>query len=90
MLTFLSIAHPNIRLFIYQGGFQSTEETFYYGVPIIGIPFIWDQHYNVRKIEKLGGGLYLQNNNLTKDSIRATIYEILTNKRYCIKLHVYD
>jgi len=84
MLMFLSIAHPNIRLFIYQGGLQSTEETFYYGVPVIGCPFMWDQEFNVRKIEKFGVGIYLQKNNLTKDSMRTAINEVLTNKKYCI------
>ncbi|XP_012218758.2 UDP-glycosyltransferase UGT5 [Linepithema humile] len=76
------LAHPNIRLFFYQGGLQSTEEAFYYAVPLVGCPFIWDQEYNARNIQKLGAGIYLQNNNITKSSIRAVIYEVLTNKRY--------
>lgn len=84
MLIFLPIAHPNIRLFIYQGGLQSTEETLNYGVPVVGCPFIWDQKFNVKNMEKFGVGVVLDRNNLTTENIKAAIYKVITNKRYCV------
>ncbi|KAL6435773.1 hypothetical protein ACFW04_005573 [Cataglyphis niger] len=76
------LAHPNIKLFIYQGGLQSTEEAVHYGVPIIGFPIMWDQIYNVQYLKKLGIGVELHINNISKESIEAAIYEVINNKRY--------
>ncbi|EFN81471.1 Ecdysteroid UDP-glucosyltransferase [Harpegnathos saltator] len=76
------LAHPNIKLFIYQGGLQSTEETIYHGVPIIGFPVIWDQKHQVRHIVKLGIGLQCQITNISKEDIVAAVHEVISNKRY--------
>lgn len=78
------VAHRNIKLFIYQGGLQSTEEAVYYGIPLIGIPILWDQIYQVRNIVRLGIGVRLQIDNLSKESIEATVHEVISNKRYCV------
>lgn len=61
---------------------QSTEEAVHYGVPIIGLPIIWDQIYNVKYLTKLGIGVQLHINNISKESIEAAIYEVISNKRY--------
>ncbi|XP_012525219.3 UDP-glycosyltransferase UGT5 [Monomorium pharaonis] len=76
------LAHPNIKLFIYQGGLQSTEEALYYGVPLIGFPILWDQVYQVRNIVKLGIGIHLQIDNLSKEIIVAAVHEVTNTKRY--------
>lgn len=82
MLIFLFVAHRNIKLFIYQGGIQSTEETVHYGVPVIGFPIFWDQMYNVQYITKLGIGIHLHRNNISKESIETAVHEVINNKRY--------
>ncbi|XP_049779816.1 UDP-glucosyltransferase 2-like [Schistocerca cancellata] len=51
------LAHPNIRLFITQGGLQSFNEASYYGVPLVGVPFFGDQQYNVAKMLRSGIGV---------------------------------
>ncbi|GAB1865472.1 UDP-glucuronosyltransferase 2B2-like [Camponotus japonicus] len=77
------LAHRNIKLFIYQGGIQSTEETVHYGVPVIGFPIFWDQMYNVQYITiKLGVGVHLHSNNISKESIETAVHEVINNKRY--------
>ncbi|TGZ49803.1 Ecdysteroid UDP-glucosyltransferase [Temnothorax longispinosus] len=82
VLIFSLAAHPNIKLFIYQGGQQSTEEAIYYGIPLIGFPIIWDQIYQVQNIVRLGVGIQLQIDNLSNKSIMASIHEVISNKRY--------
>jgi len=84
MLIFSFVAHPNIKLFIYQGGLQSTEEAVYYGIPLVGFPIVYDQTYQVRNIVRLGIGVHLHLDNLSKESIEATIHEVISNTRYCI------
>ncbi|KYQ49852.1 Ecdysteroid UDP-glucosyltransferase [Trachymyrmex zeteki] len=76
------LAHPNIKLFIYQGGHQSTEEALYYGIPLIGFPIIWDQTYQVRNIVRLGIGVHLQIDTLSKETVKATIHEVISNTSY--------
>jgi len=84
VLIFSFVAHPNIKLFIYQGGLQSTEEAVYYGIPLVGFPIVYDQTYQVRNIVRLGIGVHLHLDNLSKESIEATIHEVISNTRYCI------
>lgn len=76
------LAHPNIKLFIYQGGLQSTEEAVHYAVPLIGIPFVFDQVYQVKKMVSLGVAKHLDIVELTTPELRDTILEIVGDKRY--------
>ena len=74
-------AHPNVKLFISQGGLQSFQEAVYHGVPLIGIPFFADQQYNTKKIHETGIGLQLMFNKITKEMLSKSINEILHNSR---------
>lgn len=76
------LAHPKIKLFIYQGGVQSSEETIRFAVPVIGLPILADQDYQVRRMEALGIGKYLEITTLTEDQLENAIYEIINNKKY--------
>ncbi|XP_050454322.1 UDP-glycosyltransferase UGT5-like isoform X2 [Cataglyphis hispanica] len=76
------LAHPNVRLFIYQGGLQSTEEAIENGVPVIGFPVLADQHYNVKQLENYGTGKRLIITDVTKNELEENINEILTNCSY--------
>ncbi|XP_038220960.1 UDP-glycosyltransferase UGT5-like, partial [Zerene cesonia] len=37
------LKHPSIKLFITQGGLQSTDEAIDAAVPLVGVPILWDQ-----------------------------------------------
>lgn len=80
----MSIAHPRIKVFITQGGIQSIEEAIYYGIPVIGYPILWDQYYQVRNIVRLGVGIYLQRDTISKENIETIVHEVVNNKKYCI------
>lgn len=73
------LAHPNVKLFITQGGLQSFEEAVDNGVPLLAIPFVSDQYANAAKIEKLGIGLQLQYSALTKHNFNESILKIVQN-----------
>lgn len=75
------LGHPNIKLFITQGGSQSMEEAVANGVPLLVIPFIADQYANAERIEKLEIGLKLDYNGLTEATLQASIKEIVENAR---------
>ncbi|KPJ00056.1 Ecdysteroid UDP-glucosyltransferase [Papilio xuthus] len=49
------LRHPNVKIFITQGGLQSTDEAITAGVPLIGVPILGDQCYrdNVKRLRTL-------------------------------------
>lgn len=74
--------HPNVKLFISQAGLQSTEEAIVSKVPILAIPFIFDQHYNAKRIEELGIGRLLNFETLNKENFKDNIVDLITNPRF--------
>ncbi|XP_023293697.2 UDP-glucosyltransferase 2-like [Lucilia cuprina] len=76
------LAHPNVKLFISHGGFLSTTETIFHGKPILGIPVFGDQPMNVNNAVKSGYALSLKLHEITKESFKSSIMELLTNDRY--------
>lgn len=77
-------AHPNIKLFVYQGGIQSTEEAVYYAVPVLGIPIISEQESRIRRLVSLGAAMCIKLNKLTKERFDSAIRQIINNERYYI------
>ncbi|XP_045463154.1 UDP-glycosyltransferase UGT5-like [Harmonia axyridis] len=76
------LAHPNVKLFITQGGLQSMEETINHHVPIIGIPFHSDQTMNVDTAVKYGIGLGIEMADMTVENLKSAIFEIMKNQSY--------
>ncbi|KAJ3642494.1 hypothetical protein Zmor_025267 [Zophobas morio] len=76
------LAHPNVKLFITHGGFLSTTETVYHGVPILAIPIFGDQKLNARTAMDNGYGLVLPYQEITEDRFTQSIQEILNNPKY--------
>lgn len=80
MLSFLG--HKNIKLFVTQGGQQSVEESIYSGIPLLAIPFFGDQQANVDSMVSKGLGLSLDHHNIEKETFKAAVLEVITNKMY--------
>ncbi|NP_001243978.1 UDP-glucosyltransferase precursor [Bombyx mori] len=76
------LRHPKIKVFITQGGLQSTEEAITAGVPLIGIPMLMDQWYNVEKYVQLNIGLKLDLGSITEDSFRNAINTVTGDESY--------
>lgn len=73
--------HPNIKLFITQGGLQSMQESLSAFKPMIGISVFGDQHANVNSMVQLGFGLKVHKNNITEESIREAVQEVIINTK---------
>ncbi|XP_068624222.1 UDP-glycosyltransferase UGT5-like [Battus philenor] len=74
--------HPNVKLFITQGGLQSTDEAITAGVPLIGVPMLGDQWYNVEKYVHHQIGIRLDFDKLTEDQLKNAVLEVIQNERY--------
>jgi UDP:flavonoid glycosyltransferase YjiC (YdhE family) len=53
----------------------------YHGVPILGIPFLFDQKYNAKKIATEEIGLQLPFEEVTKQTLLASINAMLNNTK---------
>ncbi|KAL1516687.1 hypothetical protein ABEB36_000567 [Hypothenemus hampei] len=76
------LRHPNIKVFITQGGLHSVEEAVHAGVPMIGIPFMSDQWRNVAIMLEKGFGIYLNKQNMEKETLHLAILEVIFNEQY--------
>ncbi|ENN71002.1 hypothetical protein YQE_12402, partial [Dendroctonus ponderosae] len=79
------LLHPNIKLFITQGGLQSMQESLNANKPMIGISFFGDQHSNVDRMVQLGFGLKVHKHNITEETVREAIGEVISNFKYSDK-----
>lgn len=63
------------------GGLLGILEAVYSGIPIIGIPFFFDQPRNVLKLVEQGCGIILDYDTMTKDVLYDAISTVVNNNR---------
>lgn len=71
-------------MFITQGGLQSTDEAITAGVPLLGVPIMGDQRYNVEKYEHHKIGVKLMFQDVTETNLKNAILELVENQRYIL------
>lgn len=78
------LAHQNIKLFISHGGYGSTLETIYHGVPALFIPVFADQYNNANQAVTQGYALKISysDKNFNEETIFTMIKEMLENPKY--------
>ncbi|KAB0791703.1 hypothetical protein PPYR_03503 [Photinus pyralis] len=76
------LSHANVKLFITQGGVQSSEEAIHSHVPMVGMPFFGDQFYNVKNMVEMGFGLSVHHSKLQTEEFKAVIVEVAENPSY--------
>jgi glucuronosyltransferase len=74
------LAHPNVKLFITQGGLMSLEEAIDRETPIIAIPFLLDQYQNALLAQEEGFGRRLDLEDLTEETLSYAISEVMQPK----------
>lgn len=79
--------HPRLKLFITHSGYNSIVEAARAGVPLINIPFMFDQNLNSRAVEKKGWGIRRHKNQLLSEpeAIEDAINQIIQNKEFSEK-----
>ncbi|CAH2098359.1 unnamed protein product [Euphydryas editha] len=76
------LRHPKIKLFITQGGLQSTDEAITAGVPLVGVPMLGDQWFNVEQYVKLNIGKHISIETLTEDELMNVITTVINEPSY--------
>ena len=69
-------------VFVTHGGMNSVSESLYYGVPVVVVPQMSEQAMVGRRVEELGAGLYVRKENMTADSLRASVLRVLADERF--------
>lgn len=69
-------------IFISHAGMNSTNESMYYGVPMITVPQIIEQKLNALRVQELGAGIYIRKNQLMKRTLLHAVEKILATKTY--------
>jgi UDP:flavonoid glycosyltransferase YjiC (YdhE family) len=72
-----------------QGGNGTIYQAMSYGVPIIGIPTMHDQEYNLDRVEALGMGIQLSEIYFKPTDLVDAVEEILNNEKYRISARYY-
>ncbi|CAK1547645.1 unnamed protein product [Leptosia nina] len=78
------LRHQKVKLFITQGGLQSTDEALNAAVPMLGMPMLGDQWYNVEKYVRFGFGKQLDIMSLNEEDFRNAVVTIITNSSFKI------
>lgn len=64
------------------GGLLGILEAVHSGIPVIGIPFFFDQPRNILKLVEQGSGILLDYQSMTTDILYNAITTIVNNGRY--------
>ncbi|KAI5610416.1 UDP glucuronosyltransferase 5 family, polypeptide E1 isoform X1, partial [Silurus asotus] len=75
------LGHPKTKVFITHGGTNGIYEAIYHGVPMLGIPLIFDQFENILKIKARGVAEALSVTALDVDTLTLSLNNILDNKQ---------
>lgn len=57
-------------------------ESVHFGKPVIGVPFFFDQHLNMRIAEENGFGASVPFESLTLDKLQSAVHRLLEDPRY--------
>ncbi|XP_026735998.1 UDP-glucuronosyltransferase 2B20-like [Trichoplusia ni] len=77
--------HPNLKLFITHGGLLSTTESIHFGVPLVGIPVMADQHLNMKTIDSKGFGIAVTLSEDMTPELEEAINKVLLDPAYRTK-----
>ena len=69
-------------LFLTHNGMNSTMESLYYGVPMVGIPQMPEQMMTAQRVQELELGTTLDKNALTVEMLRTTVEQAMVNESY--------
>ncbi|CAB3221158.1 unnamed protein product [Arctia plantaginis] len=76
------LQHPKIKLFITQGGLQSIDEAIDASVPLVGLPMLADQWYNINKCVDLGIAEQVDVLTMTTNDLVRAVTKVVTNISY--------
>ncbi|XP_064827196.1 UDP glucuronosyltransferase 5 family, polypeptide G2 [Oncorhynchus masou masou] len=76
------LGHPKTRAFVAHGGTNGIYEAIYHGVPVLGLPLLFDQQDNLVRLQAKGAAQMLDAATLTEWEFLEALQDILKNPSY--------
>ncbi|XP_034532633.1 UDP-glucuronosyltransferase 2B20-like [Notolabrus celidotus] len=76
------LGHPKTRAFVAHGGTNGIYEAIYHGVPVVGIPFLFDQFENVIRLKVRGAARMVEAGSLTEDEFVEALKDVIETPSY--------
>ncbi|KAM9360877.1 UDP-glucuronosyltransferase 2A2-like [Symphorus nematophorus] len=80
------LGHPKTRLFVAHGGTNGMQEAIYHGVPLVGLPLMFDQQDNFFRMKARGVAKVLDIATVNKDNFLEALKEVLYEPSYREKM----
>ncbi|XP_041093167.1 UDP-glucuronosyltransferase 1-2-like [Polyodon spathula] len=76
------LGHPKTRAFVTHGGTNGVYEAIYHGVPIVGLPLLFDQFDNLLRVQVRGAAKVLEVTTLGSKDFLQALKEVLEEPSY--------
>ncbi|XP_077067070.1 UDP glucuronosyltransferase 5 family, polypeptide A1 [Siphateles boraxobius] len=76
------LGHPKTKVFVAHGGTNGVQEAIYHGIPILGIPLVFDQPDNLFRMKSKGTAKIVDIATLDMDVFLEALKEVLHNTSY--------
>lgn len=76
------LGHPKTKVFVAHGGTNGVQEALFHGVPILGLPLIFDQRDNLLRIEARKAGKIIDFFTMDEDTFFHALLEVLNDPSY--------
>lgn len=76
------LGHPKTKVFVAHGGTNGVQEALYHGVPILGLPLIFDQRDNLIRIEARKAGKIVEFSTMDEEIFYQALLEVLNDPSY--------
>nr|XP_054587868.1 UDP-glucuronosyltransferase 2C1-like isoform X2 [Nothobranchius furzeri]XP_054587871.1 UDP-glucuronosyltransferase 2C1-like [Nothobranchius furzeri] len=76
------LAHPKIKLFVAHGGTNGVQEAICHGVPLLGLPLVFDQYDNLLRVRQKRAAKILSLSTVNEDNFLKGLQEVLTEPSY--------
>ncbi|XP_050930851.1 UDP-glucuronosyltransferase 2A2 [Lates calcarifer] len=76
------LGHPKTRVFVAHGGTNGIQEAIYHGVPLVGLPLMFDQPDNFFRMKVRGVAKVLDIATVNKDNFLEALKEVLYEPSY--------
>lgn len=76
------LEHPNVKVFMTHSGLLGSQEAIHYGVPMLCLPFAFDQFNNANNYVKKKIAVKVDLKTVTQKELDSALNEILNNPIY--------
>ncbi|CAL8326731.1 unnamed protein product [Lota lota] len=76
------LGHPKTRAFVAHGGTNGLYEAIYHGVPVLGLPLLFDQFDNLIRLKGRGAARVVEASSLNKENFLEALRDMLENPSY--------